>query len=196
MALYDKHYAPDEWKLQLFKFNFFDLAPWISRVSQSKTDLEFYDICVDYVASLKDSHNSFSIPSNFYAYLPIAADIYDGKVLIGLIDRTSLPVNAFPFRIGDELVSVDGRHAVALVEAWQRHFINGLGNPITKRRFAVGTITDRFQQLFPCGSGYNLWLSRLRRPRSAIRPTFRLCASTWWLQCRFFLLGHRRSQQP
>ena len=26
-ALYNKHYAPDEWKLQLFNFNLFDLAP-------------------------------------------------------------------------------------------------------------------------------------------------------------------------
>ena len=148
-ALYNKHYAPDEWKLQLFNFNLFDLAPWTARVRQSKTDLEFYDICIDYVASLNDSHNSFTITSNFYASLPIAADIYEGKVLIDFINRTSLPSNAFPFRIGDELVSVDGRPALELAEAWQRYSINGLGNQSTKRRFAVGTITDRFQQLFP-----------------------------------------------
>jgi len=33
---------------------------------------------------------------------------YEGSILIDRIDRNRLPVDQFPFQIGDELVSLDG----------------------------------------------------------------------------------------
>src|SRR6187399_2427439 len=104
-GLYAKNYAPYEWKKQAFGFDLLRTAPWLERVRSSKSDLEFYEICIEYVSSLQDSHVWFGVPSDFRATLNIGLDIYDGKVLIEAINRTRLPLARFPFVIGDEVVS-------------------------------------------------------------------------------------------
>src|SRR6185436_13367926 len=107
-SLYSTYYAPLDWKNQLFKFNALDLDPWLDRVAKTTTDLDFYELCVEYVARLNDTHDSFVLPSDFVAQLGFSVDIYDGLLLIDTLDRTILSASAFPFTIGDELVSVDG----------------------------------------------------------------------------------------
>ena len=89
-GLYAKNYAPYEWKKQAFGFDLLRTAPWLERVRASKSDLEFYEICVEYISSLQDSHVFFALPSDFLASLNIGLDIYDGKVLIDGINRTFL----------------------------------------------------------------------------------------------------------
>src|SRR3954468_14482878 len=81
-GLYAKNYALYGWKRDVIHFDLFDLKPWLGRVQASKNDLEFYEICGEYVASLNDAHSQFLVPSNFRADLRIRVDIYDGKVLI------------------------------------------------------------------------------------------------------------------
>jgi len=109
VGLYNKQYAPYEWKVQTFNFDLLQLQPWLEQVNASHDDLEFYDICVRYVASLQDSHDEFILPSAYEVYLPFTADIYDGRVLIDFVDRTALDPQTYPFQIGDELLSVDGK---------------------------------------------------------------------------------------
>src|SRR6058998_535339 len=53
-SLYSTYYAPLEWKKQLFGFNALNLKPWLDRVAMTTTDLDFYELCVEYVASLND----------------------------------------------------------------------------------------------------------------------------------------------
>ena len=48
-----------DWKKQLFNFDALAIQPWLDRVAQTKTDLDFYEVCVAYVASLNDTHDSF-----------------------------------------------------------------------------------------------------------------------------------------
>src|SRR4051812_16320921 len=81
-GLYAKNYALYGWKRDFVHFDLFDLKPWLDRVQKSKGDLEFYEICAEYVASLNDAHSAFLVPSNYRADLRIRVDIYDGKVLI------------------------------------------------------------------------------------------------------------------
>src|SRR5438105_4278703 len=81
-SLYAAYYAPYEWKKQLLGFDALDIKPWLPRVAAAQTDLDFYEVCVEYVASLNDTHDHFTLPSDFAARLPITADVYDGKVLI------------------------------------------------------------------------------------------------------------------
>ena len=102
-ALYDKNYGPFDWKKQVFGFDLLNLRPWLDQVEDSRDDLAFYDVCVRYVASLHDSHDEFILPSEYEAFLPFTADIYDGEVLVDTLGAPGLPFNA-----GDELVSVDG----------------------------------------------------------------------------------------
>src|ERR1043166_2796736 len=90
-SLYATYYAPADWKKQLFKFDLFDLKPWLERAAQTKTDLDFYELCVEYVASLNDTHDSFRLPSDFVATLGFSVDIYDGVLLIDSLNRTQIP---------------------------------------------------------------------------------------------------------
>ena len=115
-GLYAKNYAPYEWKRDVIGFDLYNIKPWLDRVKLSKDDMEFYDICVRYVASLQDSHDEYILPSDFLTYLPIDVDIYDGKVLIDSISRAQLPRTDYPFNTGDELVSVDGKQWKILME--------------------------------------------------------------------------------
>ncbi len=99
------------------------------------------------MASLNDTHDHFTLPSDFVARLPITADVYDGKVLIETINRTPLPQATYPFEVGDEIVSVDGKS----VEQWLSEFAKyaAFANPISTRRLAATRTISRVQALMP-----------------------------------------------
>jgi C-terminal processing protease CtpA/Prc len=158
-ALFAKRYAPADWKKLAFNFDVFNISPWLDRVRAAKDDLEFFEIEAEYVANLQDTHTGFQTSSSFVARLGAApfsgggvligmfVDIYDGKVLIDLINRSTLPTATYPFQIGDELVSVDGVSAedwITRLSTWRRY-----GNPATTRRFASQAIVTRAQSTFP-----------------------------------------------
>ena len=146
-SLYAKRYAPANWKLQAFGVNIFDLQPWMTRVKAAKTDLEYYEIAARYVASFRDGHTGYSVPSRFLADLGVYVDIYDGKVLIEQIVRSRVPVAEYPFEVGDELVSLDGKPVEAIMDelASQQSY----ANPRTTRRAAADAITLRVQSEYP-----------------------------------------------
>ena len=146
-ALYAKRYAPYEWKKQALKFDLYDIAPWLAKVRASKTDVDFFEVCAQYVASLRDTHSSFTAPYRMAANIGISVDIYDGKLLIESINRTALPAARFPFQVGDEVVSVDGKG----MEEWITYFsqFRQWGSPFTTRRYATDGITYRSSSLYP-----------------------------------------------
>jgi|GEM_PF-411497 len=148
VALYNKNYAPYEWKVETFDYDLLKVQPWLDQVNSSHDDLSFYDICIRYVASLQDSHSLFVIPSFYEAYLPITADIYDGRVLIDFIDRTVLDPQTYPFAVGDELLSVDGTDVQDWIARLGPYGANVQGNPVSRNRLAVATILDRLQQIY------------------------------------------------
>ena len=49
------------------------------------------EICAAYVASLKDGHSYFLLPSTFFPSLGFTVGIYEGKVLLDSIYRERLP---------------------------------------------------------------------------------------------------------
>jgi hypothetical protein len=140
-------YAPADWKKQLFGFDALDLKPWLEKVAQTQTDLDFYELCVDYVALLKDTHSSYSLPSDFIARLGFTVDLFEGKVLIDSIDRNLLPAAAYPFAVGDELVSVDGVPALELTERFMKY--SPQGNDRASMRLAANRIPTRAQSRMP-----------------------------------------------
>jgi Peptidase family S41/PDZ domain len=146
-GLYDKQYGLYEWKRDAIHFDFLKTAPWLDRVRQSATDLDFYEICVEYVGSLQDAHDSFTFPSGFSATLGFTVDLYDGSPLIDSINRSQLPTSRFPFQIGDELVSVDGVGAEDLIQKFLKYAV--AANPRSARRSAAGRITTRSQASMP-----------------------------------------------
>src|SRR5215813_13656347 len=150
-SLFSTYYAPLDWKKQLFNVNALNIQPWLDRVAQTKTDLDFYEICVNYVASLNDTHDHFTLPSDFVASIGFTVDIYDGNVLIDSINRTSLPAKDYPFAVGDQLLTVDGRDAQALVQDFGVSATYS-ANPIAMRRSAASRITSRPQSIMPHAS--------------------------------------------
>ena len=146
-SLYATYYAPYEWKKQLLGFDLMNIQPWLNRVAATTTDLDFYEICVEYVASLNDTHDHFTLPSDFVARLPITADVYDGKVTIETINRAALSATTYPFEIGDEIVSVDGKSSEQLLKDFAKYAT--YANPISTRRLAATRIISRVQSLMP-----------------------------------------------
>ncbi len=146
-SLYATYYAPYEWKKELLGFDVLSIKPWLDRVAATKTDLDFYEVCVDYVASLNDTHDHFTLPSDFVARFPITVDVYDGKVLIETINRTLLPEASYPFAVGDELISVDGTDVEQLLKDYAKYA--AYANPISTRRLAATRIISRVQSLMP-----------------------------------------------
>src|ERR1044071_1686087 len=145
--VYARKYAAIDWKKTAFNFDVLNLAPWMQRAAAAQSDLDFYDLMVEYVSDLSDAHDQFFLPSDFEAILGFGADIYDGKVLIDSIDRRTLPLKNYPFQVGDELVSVDGKSAADLVKLFSR-YVSG-GNPRTVQRLAAELISDRYQGVYP-----------------------------------------------
>lgn len=148
-AQYAKNYAPYELKRDSFGFDLYATQPWIDQVKASKSDLEFFDICTKYVASLQDSHDEFFLRSDFDAWLHFDGDLYDGKFLIDYVDRTYLARARFGFTVGDELVTVDGVAVADLIKQFRPYSFNGSSNPVSRDRLAAATITERYQGAYP-----------------------------------------------
>jgi hypothetical protein len=146
-ATYAKNYAPYEWKVLTQNFDLYKVKKWIDRVKASKDDLEFMDICVEYVASLNDAHDSVQFQSDFTADLGFAVDLYDGVYLIDYINRSQLRTTAYPFAIGDELVSIDGVATEKWVQANAKYAI--AANARSTARFTADMITYRPQAYIP-----------------------------------------------
>jgi hypothetical protein len=146
-AAVTKGYAPYQWKKDIFGFDAMLLKPWLDRAAAATDDMAFYELQMEYIASLKDLHSGYYLPSDFTAELPLWVDLYDGKPLIELIDRASLPASKFPFEVGDEVVSVDG----VTPEAWiaQVSKLQTFANERATRRWALDQIAYRQQATFP-----------------------------------------------
>lgn len=146
-ALYAKQYGPYEWKRDVIGFDLFDLQPWLDRAERMTDDMEFLDLLVEYVASLNDAHDVLTFPFTFTASLGFSADIYDGHVLIDSISRSTLPQDAYPFAVGDELVSVDGVPVAGWIERLKKY--STAANPRSTARAAAARITARSQSRIP-----------------------------------------------
>jgi hypothetical protein len=145
-SFYAKNYAPYEWKRQVFGFDLLNLSPWLHQIRQAD-DLDFQEALIEYVASLNDAHDYIAFPTTFSTSLGLSVDIYDGKVLIDGINRAALPIGQYPFGVGDELVTVDGRSVQQLIQSFRKYAI--AANPRSTDRTAAGRIVSRSQQIMP-----------------------------------------------
>ena len=145
-SFYAKNYAPYEWKRDVFGFDLFNLQPWLKQIHKAD-DLDFQEVLIEYVASLNDAHDYIAFPTFFSVSLGLSVDIYDGKVLIDAINRTTLPASQYPFVIGDEVVSVDGQPVGQLIRSFRKYAISA--NQRSTDRAAASRIVSRNQQIMP-----------------------------------------------
>jgi C-terminal processing protease CtpA/Prc len=147
-ALMSRRYSLVEWKANAFQYDVLDLRPWLERVRAAKDDLEFYEICTEYIARLQDGHSAFLMPSVFSATLGFEVDLVnDDKIIVDSITRTRLPLEKYPFEPGDELVSIDGKQAKDILATLKPLF--GSGNTRSASRFAAQFLTIRYQGYIP-----------------------------------------------
>ena len=146
-STYAMNYGPLDWKLTVLNFDLRQIGDWLTKAANTQDDLDFYELCVSYVASLDDAHDAFQLPSDFLASMGFSVDVFDGKTLVDFIDRKQLPARRFPFQVGDELVSVDGVAAQDLIRSLTPYSI--AANPLSTRRFAAAYVTLRPQQIMP-----------------------------------------------
>jgi hypothetical protein len=146
-SLYNTYYAPLDWKKQAVGFDALDIKPWLDRVAKTTTDLDFYELCVEYVSRLQDTHDTFQLPSDFVARLGFTTDVYDGVLLIDSINRTQLPLRDYPFGFGDQLISIDGIEVEQLLRDLAVYAAQS--NPSATRRIAAARLTIRPQAVIP-----------------------------------------------
>lgn len=145
-AAYHRYYAPANWKIDALKKNIFEVSPWVARVRAARNDLEYYAIAMEWVTSLEDGHSSLTIDSDFRASLGIAVDVYDGKVLIeGIAAR--YPPSQFAFRVGDEVISIDGVPVGQILDRLAK--LQSFGRERPTRRLAAALLTSRPQAAVP-----------------------------------------------
>jgi len=146
IGLFDKNYGPYEWKRDVLGFDLLNAKPW-EHGARKANDLDFQELLISYLASLNDAHTFIEFNSDFSAELPLTVDIYDDRILIDSLFRPALPIGQYPFTIGDELLSMDGYPARALVGAFGRYTV--AGNRTSTDRLAANLLTRRAQFFMP-----------------------------------------------
>jgi hypothetical protein len=146
-TVFAKRYAPANWKIENLGVNLFQISPWLDRVRATRSDLEFIGVCMQYVSSLKDGHSQLYGPGNLVLNSGISVDYYDDKPLIEGISRSILPLREYPFQIGDELVSIDGKPFADIVARLSR--LHDYGHPALTRRIAALLATFPQQSFDP-----------------------------------------------
>lgn len=152
-AVVSRAYAPYEWKRERFGVDALRIGPWLERVQSAQSDLEYFEICAEYLASLRDLHSGFSLPSDFVASIPLGVDLYDGRPLIDAIGREQLPAEQYPFEAGDEVVSVDGEPVADWIDRVSR--LQSMADPRATRRWALDQLFYRAQAAIPSAPRIN-----------------------------------------
>lgn len=128
-SIYSASYAPAAWKKQYSGYDIdTEMKKGIAAV-QSKSVVTIEDsrkIFSDFVYSMKDYHVSIQFNSTESAQLPLRVKGADGKLFLVDIDRTKLSSTSFPFNIGDELVTIDGRAASLVRDEVQKENIGNV----------------------------------------------------------------------
>lgn len=146
-SLFESRYAPADWKRN---FAHWSIREEVAKAKERILSLESPTI-KDYQAILADVYNStldYHVRVEFYstekAYLPFALQEAEGRYFIVSIDRKQLPLNVFPFKVGDELLFFDGQPiAEAVADLERRMRAGGAANPKTDHALAVRTFTNR-----------------------------------------------------
>ncbi|MBN1982925.1 MAG: protease-like activity factor CPAF [Chitinivibrionales bacterium] len=112
--IYKSGYAPFEWKKQQFQWDVdeqVDAAKSKVELLNPPTVKTYQKILSDFFFSTRDYHVFFNYCATESARLFFTVKGTNGKYFIVGIDRNRLPKDVFPFSVGDELVSFDGKPA-------------------------------------------------------------------------------------
>jgi hypothetical protein len=143
-SVYAAEYAPAAWKKAYTSYDLdaqFDIAIAAVKANPNLTQKDAREIFKNFVYAMKDYHTSISFVSTEKATLPFTVKGTDTQFFIMYIDRTKLTEAAFPFHVGDELVTFDGVPTVQAVAAVQAEIPPAI--PTTDKALAEVFLTSR-----------------------------------------------------
>jgi hypothetical protein len=111
-SVYKAEYAPADWKKKYANYDLdteFNKALAAIQANPHLTLAQSRTILKNFIYAMKDYHTSISFVSTEGASLPLMIKGTDTKFYIVYIDRTKLPESAFPYHVGDEVVSFGGK---------------------------------------------------------------------------------------
>lgn len=123
---YKTRYAPYLWKEELFDWNLDDAVDQArEQISQLAQDnalslTEFQRKVRDLLMTMRDYHVMITFNRTECARLPLEIRGAEGRYFIVGIDRETLSEDAFPFEVGDEVVSFAGKPTDEVVQDLRR----------------------------------------------------------------------------
>lgn len=107
-SLYGSIYAPKAWKESHLGWNLpAEIAAAHTKLAMAQDMHQARAAVAGLINSTKDYHVSFSFYSTERATLPFQVKTVEGKTLIVYIDRDKLSETAFPFKVGDEVLTLE-----------------------------------------------------------------------------------------
>ena len=116
------------------------VATFRAKIRAVAKDNEFYDLMSAFIAGFKDAHLNHSRPSTMSARLGFGVNRIEGKAIITEIGP-ALTYDLFPFAVGDELVSLDGKPVATLVRERLPFYSNAREESLLN--FVTGTLPYR-----------------------------------------------------
>lgn len=119
-SIFAEQYAPLDMKKDRFELDLkreYDKAKAAILADPEITTRRFQDLLATLVASMRDYHVSISFHSTESSKLPFSVAGAGGRYYLTYIDRSKLPKEAFPFEMGDEVVSFAGKPTAEAVKA-------------------------------------------------------------------------------
>lgn len=143
-SVYRATYAPADWKKKFANYDLeseFSKAVAAIQANPQLTLADAHKILMDFVYSMKDYHVQIAFHSTEMATLPFVVRGAEGRVFIVDIERNKLSKTAFPFEIGDEVVTFDGRPVGDVISDLQANYVQNV--PATDRENAEIQLTVR-----------------------------------------------------
>lgn len=142
---FDVKYAPADWKKRYADWDLdteIELAKERIRSNEDISTKAYQRSVRQFFQSTKDYHVGVIFWSTEWASLPFRVYGAGGKYYITFIDRARLPSRSFPFQIGDELVTFDGRPTAEVVQELREKEV-GDASPDTDQALAEFFLTSR-----------------------------------------------------
>jgi len=135
------------------------------KISNTRSNGEFYYDIVKFIAEFKDGHFSAKIKTDHKAYAGFIVNYVNEKVLIDSIDREQLPKDKFEFEKGDEVVEVDGVAIEKFLNKYSKYVASGYA--LTSKAIAAYYVSSRKGNRVPVPTSKNLLL-KIRKGTSNI----------------------------
>lgn len=145
-------YGPLTFKEEQLKFDFAQVTEsYREKFRGEISDEDFRYLLAKYVGEFHDAHFSLKYNTTATAKLGFTTDLIQGRVLIDSIDRTLLPVPAFPFERGDEVLALDSRPALSVARDIEEYL--NVSYDLTGLHLAVNFLGMRKASRMPLPTG-------------------------------------------